>query len=196
MKCWNNYGRWLLKPLVYIAALCLLAEEWLWAVGARLMRWVARFPPLHALETRIQALPPYPALALLLLPTVLLFPVKILALLAIARGHAWSGVCVILLAKLGGAAAVARLYALTLPRLRQLPWFALWHERCVRIGARWIAQLRATRAWRRISGLAALLESARRAWWAARRARRAGRHGSRAARVLRRFAARWRAHRR
>ena len=44
----------------------------------------------------------------LLLFPVKLFPVKLLALLAIAHGHALWGISVILLAKVLGAAIVAR----------------------------------------------------------------------------------------
>ena len=51
------------------------------------------------------------------LPGLLLLPVKLLAVVAIAHGHAVSGIATIVVAKLGGAAVVARLYALTLPTL-------------------------------------------------------------------------------
>ncbi|MEC5163725.1 MULTISPECIES: hypothetical protein [unclassified Janthinobacterium] len=195
MKRFYTWRRWLFAPLVYLAALCLLFEECLWDVGARLMRWVAQFPPLRALESGIARLPPYWALTVFALPAVLLFPVKLLALLAIARGHPFSGVCVIVVAKLAGAAAVARLYSLTRPALLSLPWFARWHGKFIAVKNDWIGRLRATRAWRRVDGLAALLGAARRNWWAARRAR-AGRLSARPARVLRRFAAFWRARRR
>ena len=86
MKPFRRYARRLFAPLVYLAAICLLIEEWLWATGARIMQVVAQFPPLHALEAWIKRLPPYWALAIFVLPAVLLFPVKLLALLAIARG--------------------------------------------------------------------------------------------------------------
>ena len=195
MKRLFKFRRWLFAPLVYLAALCLLFEEWLWETGARLMRWVAQFPPLHALESAIVRLPPYWALAVFVLPAVLLFPVKILALLAITRGYPLSGVSVILLAKLGGAAAVARLYTLTRPALLSLPWFARWHTKFIQVKDDWIGRLRATRAWRRVDGLAALLAAARRNWWAARRARPGGRLSARPTRILRRFAAFWRARR-
>lgn len=193
MKRLYKWRRWLFAPLVYLAAICLLCEEWLWDVGARLMRWLARFPPLRALEGRIARLSPYPALAVFALPAVLLFPVKLLALLAIARGHPLSGVGVIVLAKVGGAAAVARLYSLTRPALLSLPWFARLHARFIAVKDDWIGRLRATRAWRRVGGLAAVLGAARRRWWAARPA---GRLSARPARLLRRFAAFWRARRR
>ena len=197
MRKHYRFRRWLFAPLVYLAAIFLLIEEWLWATGARAMQVLAQFPPLHALEARIQRLPPYWALAVFVLPAVLLFPVKLLALLAIARGHAFSGIGVIVAAKLGGAAAVARLYTLTRPTLLSLPWFARWHGRFIATRDRWIARLQGTRAWRRIKRLSNSLGRTRRAWWRRLRsgASSRGRHNSRPARVLRRFAALWRARR-
>ncbi|MET3130598.1 hypothetical protein AAKU55_000855 [Oxalobacteraceae bacterium GrIS 1.11] len=188
----RNYKlrRRLTAPLVYLAAIFLLSEEWLWRWGARAMRQLARLPPLHALEGWIVRLPPYPALFVFILPATLLLPVKMLALLAIAHGHAWSGIGVILAAKLGGAALVARLYTLTRPVLLSLPWFARGHGRFIALKDRWIARLRATRAWRRVERLSALLGQSRRRWW------RGGRYSARPRRILRRFAALWRARRR
>lgn len=188
----------LLAPLVYLAALVLLLEEWFWDTGARVAAWLGAWPPLRALEARIQTLPPYVALAAFVLPGLLLFPVKIVALLAIAHGHALSGVSIFVVAKLGGAAVVARLYILTRPALLSLAWFARCHNWFVALKDRLIARLRATHVFHRGRRLARAL----RRW--ARRLRRkltpatpsGGRHASHLARVLRRYVALWRARRR
>src|ERR1700741_261749 len=132
----------MLAPLVYIAALLLLLEDWLWDLGSRLIARMAAWPPLARLETRIRALPPYGALALFLLPAVLLFPVKLLALYAITQGHAMAGVVVIIAAKIGGAAAVARCYSLTRPTLLSLPWFRRWHDAFMVFKEKWVTRLR------------------------------------------------------
>jgi hypothetical protein len=163
------FWRRLLAPLVYLAALALLFEQWLWEAGARVLQRLAAFWPLRALERAIARLPPYAALAVFALPALLLLPVKLLALFAIAHGHLWSGVGVILAAKVGGAAAVARLYMLTRPALLALPWFARWHNAFLALKERWIARLRATRAWRRVRALAVAIARLRRHWWAALR---------------------------
>ena len=189
----------LLSPLVYLAALILMLEDWFWDLGLRLVRLVVAWPPLKALERRIVALPPYAALCVFALPAVLLFPVKLLALIAIAGGHAFSGVLVIVVAKLGGAAVVARLYFLTRPTLLSLPWFARWHNKFMDLKDHWIGRLKATDAYRRISLLSAAMRAAARVALARLRPRgRFGaRHASRPARMLRRFIAMWRArHRR
>ena len=187
----------LLAPLVYLAALLLLLEDWCWDVGIRLIGFVVSWPPLTALETRIRALPPYAALCAFVLPGVLLFPVKVLALIAIAAGHPFSGVTVIVAAKLGGAAVVARLYTLTQASLLALPWFARWHGRFMQLKNRWIGRLKATAAFRRASRLAARMRGAGRALLDRLRPAPApaGRRAPRSARMLRRFTALWRARR-
>jgi hypothetical protein len=198
MKRTNKLRNRLLAPLIYLGALILLLEDWLWDVGIRLVSFIVSWPPLKALETRIEALPPYAALCAFVLPAILLFPVKILALVAIASGHAFSGVTVIIAAKVGGAAVVARLYTLTKPALLTLAWFARWHNKFMELKDHWIGRLRATNAFRRVSMLSALMRSAARSLLARLRPREplGGRHGTRPARMLRRFVAMWRARRR
>jgi hypothetical protein len=185
-------------PLVYLAALLLLLEEWCWNAGLRLCRLLARWPFVEMLERRVRALPPYAALCAFVLPGLLLFPVKLLALWAIAQGHAASGVACFVAAKLGGAAVVARLYALTLPTLLAVGWFARCHGRFMRVKDRCIASLRASHAY---AVTVRKLRGARLHWRRRRRRTRArpgfgGREGSHLARVLRRFVVQWRARRR
>jgi hypothetical protein len=189
----------LLAPLVHAAALVLLLEEWCWALGLRLGAWVGRLPGLGWLEMRVRALPPYAALCAFVLPGLLLLPVKLLALMAIAKGHPASGIATIVVAKLGGAAVVARLYALTLPTLLAVGWFARCHGWFMDGKTRCLAYLRASAAFRRARRQ---LRRVRVGWgrWRQQRRRNTVRFGSRhaspAARVLRRFIVQWRARRR
>jgi len=188
-------------PLVYLAALLLLFEDWLWDLGLRLVRRVVAWPPWRSLERRIVALPPYAALCVFVLPAMLLLPVKILALLAIASGHLFAGVAVIIAAKIGGAALVARLYVLTLPQLVTLAWFARWHGTFMDWKNHWVGRLTASAAYRRVRMLSATVSAMIRA--TARRALARLRPGGsgehrwrRPARLLRRCIAIWRARRR
>jgi hypothetical protein len=184
-------------PLIYVAAVFLLVEEWFWDMGTRLFRCVAAWPPIASLEERIRALRPYPALCLFVLPAVLLFPIKILALLAIASGHAVGGVCAIVVAKLGGAAAVARLYVLTRPALLTLAWFARWHDAFIVLKTRWVGRLKETIAYRRTSmALARMRRVSGQMVARVRGSLRRGRHASHPSRVMRRMMALWRARRR
>jgi len=147
--------RFLRGLLLALAAVVIFIEEWgfrpLTAWAARLATW----PPLARLEARIRRAPPRVALALFLVPALLLFPVKLLALWFIHQGRAVLGVVVILLAKLLGTALVGRLFILTESQLMHFAWFA-----------RALAWWRATKA--RVK--AALAASA--AWQAARSAAR------------------------
>lgn len=186
----------LLTPLVYLAALVLLLEEWCWDIGMRLATALSGWPGLAAVEARVRTLRPAAALCAFVLPGVLLLPVKLLALLAIAHGHAVAGIATIVVAKIGGAAVVARLYALTLPTLLAVRWFARCHGGFMRVKARCLARLRASPALRRARALLERLRRAARKWarqWARRLQRRPR---GRTARVLRRFIVLWRARRR
>ena len=186
-------------PLVYLAALVLLVEEWCWDTGMRLARALARWPLLAALEARVRTLPPYAALCAFVLPGLLLFPVKLLALLAIAHGHALSGIATIVVAKVGGAAVVARIYVLTLPTLLAVGWFARCHGWFMGAKTRCLDYWRASHACHLASRAARGLRVGCRRLRRRLRARPAdasGRHASRTRRVLRRFVVQWRARRR
>ncbi len=159
-----------LALLVQLAALLLLAEAWTWRLGSRAAARMAAWPPLRWLEARIRTLPPWAALAAFVLPGLLLLPVKLLALFAIAKGHALAGVATFAVAKLGGAMVVARIYLLTLPTLLTLGWFARCHGGFIALKDRWLAALRTSAFWRRTRvavngarrGLRRLLSGARR----------------------------------
>lgn len=188
MTRWHTLRRRLLAPLVYPAALFLLLEDWLWDCGVRLTAGLAHWRPLRWLERRIGALPPYPALVLFLLPVLLLLPVKLAALYAMACGHALAGLAVIVLAKLVSAAIVARIYVLTRPALLTLAWFARL-ERCfLALKERAIARLEAAPAWQRLRHLMAAMRRGWRHWQEHRRGA-----APRLRRVLRRLAALWQA---
>lgn len=194
MTRWHTLRRRLLAPAVYLAALFLLLEDWLWDSGVRLTAGLAHWQALQRLERRIRALPPAAALALFLLPVLLLLPVKLAALYAMARGHALAGLAVIVLAKLSSAAIVARIYVLTRPALLTIGWFARLEAWFLRLKERAIAKLQATAAWRSLRHLTAALRRGWRHWRGhGQRWHPAGHAAPRLQRLLRRLAALWRA---
>lgn len=139
----------LLKTLFgWLLALLILFEEWGWEPLQRALAWVGRLPGLRWLEVQIRALPPYGALALFLLPTLMLLPVKLLALWFIGQGKVLDGTLVILSAKLVGTATVARLFTLTHPALMQLAWFARAYARWIGWKEALLTQVRASWPWR------------------------------------------------
>jgi hypothetical protein len=181
-------------PLLYLTALVLLAEEWLWRAGNWFAASLAAWPPLRALENGVRRLPPYWALVAFALPGLVLLPVKLLALLAIAKGHLLWGGGVFVLAKAGGAVIVARIYVLTLPSLLALGWFARWHNRFMTLKDQFIARLLASPTLilvrRSVSSVRRLL---RRLRCQLRPSVPFGsRHATRSARALRRFVSLWR----
>jgi hypothetical protein len=139
----------ILKALFgWLLALLILFEEWGWEPLQRVLAWIGRWPGLRWIEGRVRALSPYAALAIFLLPTLLLIPVKLLALWLIGQGKVLVGTLVILTAKLVGTAIVARLFALTQPVLLQLAWFARLYARWTGWKDRLLAQVRASWPWR------------------------------------------------
>lgn len=178
----------LLAPLVQLAALLLLLEAWTWDLGSRIAARMAAWPPLRWLEARVRTLPAWAALCVFVLPGLMLLPVKLLALLAIAHGHALAGLAGFVAAKLGGAVVIARIYVLTLPTLLTLAWFARWHGGFLRVKDRLLATLRASHFWRRVRAAAA---NARRVLRGLLRG--TARQPGHLMRVLRRFRTRFRA---
>ncbi|MCV2367762.1 hypothetical protein [Roseateles oligotrophus] len=138
----------LLQPLRLLLALLILFEEWGYRPLSRLMARIGRWPVFRQLECLLQRLPPVAALFALLTPTLLLLPVKLLALLLISSGRVGLGLCLIILAKLVGTAIIARLFQLTRPALLRMAWFA-------RVYAGWtiwktglLAWVRGSQVWR------------------------------------------------
>jgi hypothetical protein len=87
-------------------------------------------------------------LLVFLLPSLMLLPVKLLAIWLIAIGQKTLGLLVILLAKLGGTAIVARLFTLTKPALMRMDWFARLYTRWSAWKESLLARVRASWAWR------------------------------------------------
>lgn len=131
-----------------LLALVILFEEWGWEPAKRAMAWIARWPPFAWIERRIAALPPYAALVVFFLPTLLLLPVKLGALWLIAQDHKALGLAVIVVAKLVGTALLARLFQLTQPALMRLAWFARLYTRWTVWKGGVLARVRASWAWR------------------------------------------------
>lgn len=150
--------RWLVRLLL---ALAILFEEWGWAPLLRAMAALGRLPLLRQIEAGITRLRPYPALLVFLLPSLLLIPVKLLALWLIGRGEALLGLAVIVVAKLLGTAVLARLFHLTEPALQSLPWFAQLYARWAAWKEGLLAWVRASPVWR---GARAFKRRLRRVW--------------------------------
>jgi hypothetical protein len=105
----------------------IFVEEWGWRPLTALAAAIARWPPLAVLERWIRGTSPRVALALFLVPALLLVPVKLVALWLIQEGSATLGIALIVAAKVVGTAFVGRLFILVETQLMTFPWFV----RCV-----------------------------------------------------------------
>src|SRR5438309_1932244 len=86
--------RRLLRPLWMLLALAFLAEAWLWHRLGRMVGRIADLCGLPALKARLaprlERLPPVAALAVFLVPVVLVLPLKLAGLWLLSRGS-WLG---------------------------------------------------------------------------------------------------------
>lgn len=137
--------RWLVRVVL---ALLILFEEWGWEPLRRVFALLARLPVIRQLEVLLQRLPPRWAFVVLVLPSLLILPVKLLAVWLVAEGRLTLGVVVIVAAKLIGTALLAWLFQLIQPALMQLPWFARLHGRWTAWKAELLAWVRASAVWR------------------------------------------------
>jgi hypothetical protein len=160
--------RWFMALLQWPLALLILFEEWGWEPLQRVLARIGQWPGFRWIERRVSALPPYAALALFIVPTLALLPIKLLALWLISQGRPVLGTLVILAAKLVGTAVVARLFTLTRPALMRLAWFAHWYGRWATWKEALLVQIRASAPWRMARALKAVL---RRRWAALLRRR-------------------------
>lgn len=164
----------LLRPFRAVAtgvlALAILFEEWGWEPLQRLAARVMRLPLLRQVEAGVKRLSPPAALAVLVVPSTLLLPVKLGAVWLVGAGHVAMGVGLILAAKVLGTALVARLFTLTRPALMRMPWF----ERTYALWTAWkdalLARVRASAPWR----LGRVLKRRWRRRWARLRSRLMG----------------------
>jgi hypothetical protein len=82
---------------------------------------------LPRLRRYIERLGPYQSLVLLLIPTSLVEPLKLIAVAVAGEGHWITGTVMIVVAYAASLVLVERLFMIVKPKLLTLPWFArLW----------------------------------------------------------------------
>jgi hypothetical protein len=144
--------RWkklLAAPFVFIAAIVVLFEDWLWDDLARMAAAVGRLPIFRPVEAFIVSLSPYASLAIFAAPSLLLIPVKLIALWLIGHGQALLGLATVIAAKVVGTAMIARIYSLTEPKLLRIGWFARLHSRYAAFKVRVYSAIKSSKLYRR-----------------------------------------------
>jgi hypothetical protein len=148
----RSIGSWIAAAaglaLQVVLALILLFEEWGWRPLADALAWLARFKIWARAEHAIASLPPYGALAVLALPTSVLFPLKLLAVFLVAQGKLVAAGFLFVGAKIASTALIARLFMLTRPALMQLSWFAQAYNWIMPWKEALFERIRASWAWR------------------------------------------------
>lgn len=139
--------RWLDALLGLLLLPVVLFEEWGWDALHALAAWLARALRLQALERWLAALPPYGALAMLLLPSIALLPIKLLGVWLLAQGQWLASLLLVGAAKIAGTAVLARLFALLKPQLMAMGWFARGYSGWTAWKRRWLGRLHATALW-------------------------------------------------
>jgi hypothetical protein len=136
------------RSLEFLLALVIVFEEWGWRPLAELLGQLARWRPWAVLESVIVRLPPYAALLVFALPTLLLLPLKFLALFLVANGQLVLATALFVAAKVVATALVARLFLLTQPALMQIGWFAWCYDTIVPWKQALVDRVHASWAWR------------------------------------------------
>ncbi len=157
-------GAWQLLEILLAAII--LFEEWGWRPLSAALARLAEFNIVARLEMRVRTLPPWPALAVFLVPSVLFLPLKLAALWLIAGGHAVSAMALFAFAKLVGTALYARIFQLTQPALMQLDWFARLYNSFMPWKQAIVAHARQTKVWQAGVALKARVKTAAKAAWA------------------------------
>lgn len=164
-----RWKRLLAAPLVFIAALIILIEEWLWDDLARIAAAIGRLPVFRQLEAFIIGLPPYAALVTFAAPSLLLIPVKLAALWLMAHGQHTVGLLTIIAAKFAGTALVARIFMLTHKNLLRIDWFAVLYQRFMDFKERVHTVIRSTPLYQIAHRQSLRLKSAVREWLRSRK---------------------------
>jgi len=107
------------NALLFVAAVVLLVEEWLWDRSNDAFARLGTLPVLRTLEAFCRSRTRGQALALFFVPVAVVYPCKMLAVLAVGMGYVTGGIAAFLLAKVIATALFARLYQLTEPSLMQ-----------------------------------------------------------------------------
>ncbi len=119
--------RWL-RPLWVILALLFLLEAWLWdhlePIVARAVNLLPWGRVKLWLKRVIEDLPPWAALAVFIIPFVVLLPLKFLEVFFLAKRQWLAAGLVLIVAKLLGLGITAFVFDATRGKLLQMAWFA------------------------------------------------------------------------
>jgi hypothetical protein len=124
--------RRVLRPLWTILALLFLLEAWLWdhlePVVARVVGLLPWGRLKHWIKATIEHLPPYAALAVFVVPFIVLLPLKFLEVYFLATRNWIAAGVVLIVAKLLGLGVTAFVFDATRDKLLQMAWFRRMYD--------------------------------------------------------------------
>lgn len=144
------------RSLIFLAALILLFEEWIWNAMLRATARLVTHSWVQAAERRLAALEPVEALCAFILPMLVLLPFKLAAVYVLARGKFIAGTLVLVVAKVLSTALGARIYYTVRPQLHTIAWYSRWEAAFLAWKHRVVTALRATPTWRALQARIAL----------------------------------------
>jgi hypothetical protein len=136
----------LFYPIIFVVALFLIFEEWLWKKVLIFMTFLSHWSVVRKIEIYFQGLSGYGALAFLAIPWLMLLPLKFVAMRLMLHHHQLSGLGVLLVAKVLGTAIVARVFTLTRTEVLKIEWFKKLYDFIISLLAwarNWLHQSRA-----------------------------------------------------
>jgi hypothetical protein len=122
---WRFYLNRILKPVIFtLAAIYFLVDAIFMTVARPLANWIAEYWIFRSLRVWIGSLRPYPALALLAVPVIVLEPVKPVAAYLAGTGHVTTGMIVLVVGEILKLVLVERLFCVSRDKLMSIPAFA------------------------------------------------------------------------
>ncbi|MCE1235835.1 MAG: hypothetical protein LWW93_05705 [Hyphomicrobiales bacterium] len=141
-------------PALVLVAIYFLIDDVVLAAFRPVVAWAAELRIVLRFAVFLRRLPPYPTLALFLVPFAILEPIKILGLWMMATGSFRVGLLVLATAHVLSIVLVERLFQATRAKLLTIGWFAWIWARVTRLYDWSVGRLKATAAWRSAAAIA------------------------------------------
>jgi hypothetical protein len=136
-----------------IAAIYFLVDAVFFTLFKPVIRRLAEGWAFESLRAWIVSLPPYPTLALFIVPVILLEPVKPIAAYLTATGHVVGGLTILIVGELLKLLFIERLFNVSRDKLMSIPVFAWCYDKFCQ-GQDWVVALQAWQLMRRWSFVA------------------------------------------
>lgn len=128
---------------VFIAALVIFFEEWVWFKLLRIMKAIAALPIFRTIEAVIRDQNKWVSLILFIIPELAFIPVKLSVVWLFGNNHAYFGVILFIAAKIAGTALFAWMYSVTEPKITQFTFVCVIRDKIFAIrqwAHNWIQQ--------------------------------------------------------